>query len=302
MRKRFKIPIGVLIVFVLAIAVTLLIMTKTNFLERRVNEFLKSSLEEKYGLEIELGDIGGSIFSGFSISDIDIRYGEGEYQLASIRYLEVDYDLSDILNRRWVIQNLYLDSVEITVRKRPDGTLDIPRFGGGEAGKSSLFDFSIDSLTVANFSASVPGDPDRLLIDDLSLFCSVARDRNLSQIELVSSYFGMPEYGISRVEMSGTITVVDSLIVAEGMRLITDSSVVGFDASIMNREPMEFSVDLDQSRINLQELEEFTGIGLNGEVAISGDVDGVGGRIDADVLLSGRLIGWDIKSLATRFA
>lgn len=304
MRKRFKIPIGVLIVFLLAIAVTLIILTKTNFLERRVNEFLKGALEEKYGLKIELGGIGGSIFSGFNISDIDVRYGEGDsqYRLASIRYLEVDYDLSDIWNRRWVLQNLYLDSVEITVRQKPDGTLDIPQFGGGRAGESSLFDFSIDSLTVANISVSMSGDPDRLLIDDLSLFGSLARDRNLSQIELVSSFFKMPEYDISHAEMSGMITIVDSLILAEDVRLVTDSSVVSFDASILNREPLEFSVDLDQSRINLQELEEFTGIGLNGEVVISGDVDGVGGHIDADVLLSGRLIGWEIESLAAKFA
>ena len=304
MRKRFKIPIGVLIVFLLAIAVTLLILTKTSFLERRVNEFLKGSIEEKYGLKIELGDIGGSIFSGFSISDIDIRYGEGDsqYRLASIRYLEVDYDLSDILNGRWVLQNLYLDSVEITARKRPDGALDIPQFGGGGAGESGLFDFSIDSLTVANFSASVPGDPDRLLIDDLSLFCSLARGRNLSQIELVSSFFRMPEYDISRAEMSGTITIVDSLVVAEDVRLVTDSSAVSFDVSVVNRKPLEFHADLDQSRINLQELEEFTGIGLNGDAAVSGDVDGVGGHVNADVLLSGCLIGWEIESLAARFA
>ncbi len=302
MRKRTKIPLTVLLVFILAIAVTLVVITKTAFLERRVNALLKTALEHKYGLKIKLGDIGGSIFSGFSVSDIEVDYGEGDsqYRIASIEYLEIRYSLSDLLHRRWRIKSLYLDSVQVTVRTRPDGALDAPDFaGGGEAGQG-VFDFSVDSLVATNSSFSLQRGPERLKVDSLNLFCSLSRIGDVSQLELISCYFSLPNFEISRTRVSGTITVTDSVTMAEDFSLVTDSSMVDFDMSLAKGDPAAYSVTLDSASLNLRELSRVAGIQLDGEVGLTGDIESAGDSIDANVVLSGTLIGWELEDLAAR--
>lgn len=304
MRKRYKIPLSALVVFFAAIVATVIIVAKTNVLERKVNELLKYALEHKYDLKITLGEIGGSIFSGFNISNIEVSYGpeESRRPLASIGYLEVDYDLSDLWHRRWILQSLFADSLRVHLTRLSDGSISLPKFGGnGEGGNGKSLDFAVKSLILTNASLSIEHDSTTDLLDKLSLFCSVAKSGGRFQLDIDTCRFSAQDIGVTTVSISGDAAFVDSMLSLADMAVSVDSSSLSFDAEVKVAGKQRFMVSVDSSHINLTELSKLAGPELTGDVAVSGVVGGTMDSIVGDLLLSGRFLDWRIGDLAVGF-
>ena len=287
---------GVLLIFALAISITLFVVIKTNFLERKVNDLLKRNLEKKYDLKIELGDIGGSVFSGFHISDIVVEYGKGEnrYRLATVKYLDVDYSISDLIRGDWHLQSLLIDSLSIKTRRKPDGSMDIPQFGGrvGGGSESPVINFSVESFILLNSDITLAGEYEPLVIDSLNFMSRVSKYEKRVQAEINSILCRIPSEGLAVRGCSGTMTFVDSLIAIEGFRLSTDSSLVLLDADLLIGSDTTFTSSIDTSMVCLSEVSRLAGGNVSGLLSVSGSVEGSLSRIGADLSISGNFKNW----------
>ncbi|MFH1891685.1 MAG: translocation/assembly module TamB domain-containing protein [Candidatus Zixiibacteriota bacterium] len=302
MRKRFKIPIGVLLVFMLAVAVTLVVIVKTNFLERQANELLKRNLEKKYGLQITLGDIGGSIFSGFHVSDIEVKYesGEGLYRIAAINYIDVEYNLYDLLRSQWIVHRLLIDSLRVTARKCSDGSLDIPDFAGdgGSVGGGAI-DFAVEKLLLMNSSFALADRSNSLEIDEINVLLSLTKDKNRYQAEIDTCWMRIPSYDVTLRQLTGTYTLVDSIIEAEDVRVVTDSSTLSLASTLTLGSDLGFDASLTKSHVNFPELSRIIGVNLEGAVEVVGNVDRHDGVTGASLVIDGLFRNWEFAELKT---
>jgi len=302
MRKRFKIPLGVLLVFMLAVAVTLVFIIRTNFLERQANELLKRNLEKKYGLQITLGDIGGSIFSGFHVSDIEVNYesGDGLYRIAAIKYIDVEYNIYDLLRSQWLVHRLLIDSLKVTARKRGDGSLDIPDFAGeGGGGGCGAIDFAVERLLLMNSSFALADRSHSLEIDDVNVLLSLTKDENRYQAEIDTCWMRIPSYDISLRQLTGTFTLVDTILEAEDVRLLTDSSTVNLASTLTLGSDFGFDASLTKSLVNFPELSRFIGVDLGGAVEVAGNVEHHDGITGAELVIDGIFRNWEFVGLET---
>ncbi len=300
MRKRFKIPLGVILVFLLAIAVTLLIVTKTNFVERRVNEFLELALEQKYGVKVSLGDIGGSILSGFYVTDIEVRFG-GDTEsdrIATVKYLDVRYDISDILHRRWMFESVLVDSLNLSIKRNPDGTLRLPDFGQDDDGSESALDFVVKRLLIVHSSISIADSRRPLEIDNLDILCGVSKAGSRLQLDLDTMSLVLPRESIKFKQLCGTVTMVDSLLALEDIRVVTDSSALSLDAEVRLGDRTEVSAIIDSSVVSLSEISRVSGVGIFGRVTIWGGADYSNDTLDAGLTVSGTFLEWLLDDVA----
>jgi len=305
MKKRYKIPLSVVVVFMLAVAVTILIVIKTDFLENRANEFLRMAVERKYDLKISLGDIGGSILSDINVSDISVRYGEGdnEYTIASIDYIEAEYSLWQIIRQRWNVDRLLIDSLNVRLRKKPGGSLDLPDFGsdsGSDAdgnGGDGIPDFRLNNFTLTSGSFKIVDSEDSVFVDNIGFLLDAVSDDGIVQSELRTFFGNAKSYGLALRSLSGLITITDSVIVAEEMRAVVDSSVFVFESEIQTSDGFGISADFDTAQVDINRLSDIAGVGIKGNVTFDGNVQFKDGRLNTDIIITGEFLDWHLNKI-----
>lgn len=305
MKKRYKIPLSVLIVFLLAVAVTILIVIKTDFLENRANEFLRMAVERKYDLKISIGDIGGSLFHDMNVSDIIVRYEgtEEDYTVASIVYVEADYNLWDLIRQRWQFESLVIDSLDVRLRRNPDGGLVLPEFGGDGGGNGGVFpEFRVDGFTLTSGSFRLTGGEDSIFIDSIGLLGDVTSSDGIIQAELKTLIGVSRSHNISLNGLSGLITVADSVIMAEEMRAVLDSSTFAFESEIHIKPEFRASAEFDTAQVDVAKVASLAGLKLRGNVGFDGTVEYSDGIIETDIILTGEFLDWyfdEMRAIAT---
>lgn len=305
MKKRYKIPLSVLMVFMLAVAVTILIVIKTDFLENRANEFLRMAVERKYDLKISIGDIGGSLLYGVNVSDIIVRYegAEEDYTVASIAYIEAEYNLWDIVRQRWDIEGLVIDSLDVRIRRGPGGGLVLPEFGGdGGTNGGGLPEFRIDGFTLTAGSFRLTGGDDSIYVDSIGLLGDVTSSEGIIQAELKTLIGVSKSHNISLNGLSGLITVADSVIMAEEMRAVVDSSVFVFESEINTRPDFGVTAEFDTAQIDVARVAEIAGLNLRGDVGFDGEVGYRAGVVETDIVVTGDFLDWyfdEVRAIAT---
>jgi|GEM_PF-1104251 len=133
MKKRAsigkKILIGVLIVAILLVVVGI---AGLIYLNHYLNspEFLVKIREEaqsQAGVDIELGSLSASIFSGFVLKDIIIASPEpGEKPLIEIGEVTLKYNLPDLLKKRITINRILVNRPSVNLRRNENGEWVLP--------------------------------------------------------------------------------------------------------------------------------------------------------------------------------
>ncbi len=139
MGRIFKL-IGILALLVLGLLIGLAIFLKSILTPDLVRQKVLPVVSEQIGRPVTVGDIDIGLFSGITLRDVEIGAKVPEKAttpaergaLISAKEASLGYDLIPILSGRIVINHLILKGPELTVVRRPDGSLNISELLAGQ--------------------------------------------------------------------------------------------------------------------------------------------------------------------------
>lgn len=210
--RFFLILVAIVAVLVAALAV----LVQTQLTPERVRSTFLPLVEKQLGRTVDIGEIEIGIFSGVSISDLTIREAQSSDPFVSVATARLSYRLWPLFKGQLDIREILLDRPSITLIRLPDGSFNFSDLIAGkhqEDAKNSR-DPGVGSSTMATAF--------ELLIQRISL--------RHGQVLFIDRHInpGAPfRYSFSSLNLSVK------------------------DLSLNKSFPVDFSVVLNQSQVNL---------------------------------------------------
>ena len=291
MKKRHKIPLILISFLVLACLIFWVILTQTKFLESQVNRSLRVFLETRYPIRVTVGDISGSFWKNAVIKDITvdlIQEGE-EYRMASIPYLSVDYRISNLWRKKWILDSLRVDRPQFTIKKTKEGQLLIPLSKGeGLISKTGLFNFKIGNFKIEKGSLKYLTDEGQTVLDSLNFELSLSKDGEGTKIEVLQGRFICPQKEFLMRNLEGSFATKKDTLFIHGLKIQTGNSRVEISGDIRDIKNPQFSFSVKTDPINLEEIRKLTGVKLEGRLEVEGTCIGDFKRFEGKATLDGK--------------
>ena len=110
---------------VLALLVGLVVLIQLLVTPERIKGWAVPLLEENLQREVSLGNIDVGLFSGITLTDLQIRDKDSQNDLLKIGELVLRYRLIALLSGQLVIDDVHLLGPEIRLVQNPDGSMNI---------------------------------------------------------------------------------------------------------------------------------------------------------------------------------
>ncbi len=292
MKKRYKIPLALLSFLLLACLIFWVILTQTHFLENQVNRSLRVFVETRYPIKVKVGDITGSFWSNVEIKDLTIDFSqEGhEYRMANIPYLKVNYRLSNLWRKKWILDSLRIDRPKFTIARTKEGQLlfPLPPKGKGIISKTGLFNFKIGNLKIERGSLEYLSESSQALLDSLNFEASLSKDNEGTRIELLQGKLVYPQKELVMKNLEGSFLIKDDDLFIQRLRVQTGESRIEISGDVHNIKDPQFSFSVKTNPIDLEEIKKLTGVGLEGILEVEGTCIGNSKRFEGKATLDGK--------------
>jgi autotransporter translocation and assembly factor TamB len=291
MKKRYKIPLAFISFLLLAGLVFWFILTQTQFLENQVNRSLRVFLETRYPIKVKVGEIGGSFWNNLVIKDITIDFTqEGqEYRMASIPYLKVDYKLSNIWRKEWILDSLRIDHPRLTIKTTKEGQLLFPLpKGKGVISKTGLFNFKIGYSKIEEGSLEYITYKSQTVLDSLNLELSFSKDKEGTKIEILQGQLVYPQKEFLMKNLAGSFLMEDDNLFIRSLKVQTGESRFEITGNVQNIKDPQFSFSFKADSINLAEIKRLSGVGLEGSLRVEGTCIGNSKRFEGKAAVDGK--------------
>ncbi len=157
--------IGVSIVSILVVlAVALTILVKTQVTPERVRGVLLPLIEKSLERDVDFGEISIGLFSGISVSDLEVMQKNVEREFFSVQAVEFHYQFWPLLTGKVVVDQVLLDQPRIYLTRLPDGQFNFSDLLPRPA--------VADQAAVADDNSSQPSAPSsafNLLVKEINL-------------------------------------------------------------------------------------------------------------------------------------
>ena len=290
MKKRYKIPLALISFLLLACLIFGVILTQTHFLENQVNRSLRVFVETRYPIKVEVGDITGSFWSNLVVKDLTIDFTqEGqEYRMANVPYLKVNYRLSNLWRKKWILDSLRIDHPKFTIKKTKEGQLLFPLpKRKGIISKTGLFNFKIGDLEIEEGSIEYLSGKSETLLDNLNFELSLSKDNEGTRIELLQGSLVYPQKELLIKNLEGSFLSKDDSLFIRGLKVETGESRIEISGDVHNIKNPQFSFSVKTDPINLEEIKKLSGVGLEGILEVEGTCKGNSKRFEGKATLDG---------------
>jgi autotransporter translocation and assembly factor TamB len=293
MKKRYKIPLAFISFLLLACLIFWVILTQTHFLENQVNRSLRVFVETRYPIKVEVGDITGSFWNNLVIKDVTIDFTqEGqEYRMANIPYLKVNYRLSNLWRKKWILDSLRIDRPKFTIARTKEGQLlfPLPQKGKGVIAKTGLFNFKIGNLKIEEgYLEYLSESSQSRILRDLNFEASLSKDKEGTKIEVLQGSLVYPRKELLMKDLKGSFLVKDDDLFIQSLRVETGESRVEISGDVHNIKDPQFSFSVKTNPIDLEEIRKLSGVGLEGILEVEGTCKGNSKRFEGKATLDGK--------------
>jgi len=303
MRWRFKIPLIGVVAIAVVILIGLFLLYESHLLESWVNRYMADKIADKYHLDITIEDIDGSFVDGFVLRDILVRfYPEGDtVTLAFVPRLEIDYSISDLWHRRWVVDSLKIAGAEIYLERESSGRWKLPDISAevDEDAAPPSWDFKHILLTDA--AVNLKAGESAYGWFGVGLRGSAKSDGGTYTMRIDSLRADSDDRRLRVREAFGQATLFEGNLAVQDVRIIGDSSDISFSAVYNAEADPSVTADISSAHVRLPDVLSLFGPRLRGAADFSGSVYGRDGRIGGNLMLSGQLEGRLLDSLQVAF-
>ncbi len=302
MRLRFKIPlIGVIGIAVMVI-VGLVLLYQSHILENWVNRYLADKIASQYNLDVSISEIDGSFVNGFILRDVLVRfYQEADtVNLAFIPRLRIDYSVSDLMHRRWIVDSIRISQAQIFLKKDAAGWV-LPHVPKGEESDSEPASWEVRQFAIDDASLDLAWGDRTFQWTDLDLLSSGRSEAGTYTFSLDSMSFDSKDDRLRVNSARGLATLFGKKLVLSDVSVVTDSSYIDFSLARDTEDGVWIESEIDSAHIHIKDLVSFLGVNLSGDIDVSGSLyqkfDNTGGN----VLLSGTFLKRRFDSLHAGF-
>ena len=282
MRKRFKIPLSVLILLVVIPILLVIVVTQTGILRSLFVSRLNVLIPPELPLEVIVGRISGPYHDGVALYGLAVvrRDPPGDTVLF-VERVSLSYRAVDLWRGRWVFRRADLRNVWLELP--PDSTLTAwaqvlkPE---DKAKRTSGIEFAIDTLTIVESYLRAAGD-DRLRVDSLDLTGMLRRAAGQFALTITESEFNLPGLGLSPVRMDGAARTTEAGWSIDSLSVSTPSSKIQVSGMVGDA----FQLDVLTDPVSLEDLSRVLNTSLSGHAHYDGSIS-----LDSTGAVSGR--GW----------
>ncbi|MGH8016649.1 MAG: hypothetical protein ACREBV_10690, partial [Candidatus Zixiibacteriota bacterium] len=272
-------------------------------IERFFTAKIDTTVGEKYGLEVSIGDIEGDLMSGIILKSVIITYKDSSnsYQLVEIPRLEAHYSLSGILSGSFDFNLIQIDSARIQIVEKESGGYYLPRLApggyepGAAAGEGGLSG-SVDNFVVNNASFTLLKRTDTIQLSDINLTASFEAERETYAADIERLTTKSTRNNMQLDYCSGKATFAAGVLSCQDLSVGRGSSHVKLNGQFDIRQ-FHGNVSLAADNLDLNEISRYGGLDLDGHVDINGEFELDRAGINGSVDLGGVLEITELKNL-----
>ena len=306
MKKRYKILLWLLLSFFLLVMAVIILVTQTKFLEKQINLALKAFLEKEYPMRITIADISGNVISGLKLSGLKVEYTEKgfEYQMLSLDSLIVDYSVSDLWNKRWILKRVVLAQPKAELRQTKEGRWLVPKFKPAKGlRKSGLFDFQIEDLGLYNGEIVLSTRSDSLFFDSINAGLKLVKDRKGWQIQVPAGSLRSLQDSLEIISVQTGLTLKEKRIDLDALLLKTNWGNFEVAGTVELGSKPSFDVAVNSEQVILEDLSKLLpNIKLEGRVDVNSKLSGYLKDFSGESIVNGIFFGRDFRNVKTSWA
>jgi autotransporter translocation and assembly factor TamB len=305
MKKRFKFPLYFFSFLIFVCLIFWVVLTQTGLLENQVNRMLRVFVQSRYSLKVNVGDISGAFWRELVVKDITVDFlqEDKEYRIAEFPYLKVNFKLSNLWRKKWILDSLTIDHPRIILVKTADGRLlvSLPTTERKTISKTGLFDFKIGNLKIEEGSFELLSPEKRSAIDSLNLELSLSKDADGIKLNLLRGDLRYPQKDFVLKSIEGFLWLKKDSLSIQGLKVRTGDSDVEITGDVGNLKQPEFSLSVKAEPVNLKDIEKMTGVDLEGILDVEGTCRGDLKKFGGEATINGLFFGRSFEQIKTRY-
>ncbi len=304
MRRFFKILSAAIGLLILVIAGGIMYLAWMGGIETVANDRIAALFAERNNLDIHIGHIGGSLFSGFTLDDVDIFYIDGDrrYLMADIPHLTAVYSFSNLWNRRYVLDHLHIDSISLTFRQDSTGHWLLPPLTrAGNKPPAPPPYFSLHDLGIDRGTLTVLRTSDTSHFDDISVAASIEGDQGTYSVDLNRLAFNSDLRDIELDAATGKITYSEHRALFQDIALSSQGMNVRADGNIVFGDTIVGTVQYAADNVDVEKVGHFVDTKLSGKVDVSGNLSFVGGALQGRTTVAGDFLLLNFDNLLVAY-
>jgi len=312
MARRRKVTYGVVGTIVVLVLIVYVLL-QSEWLVLRIVAAAIERLEQA-GAQMEVGDVSGSLLSGITLSEVEVKVARGEEPILSADMLSLRYSPILLATRRQ-LGTFSLYGPRLLLEKK-NGTWNYsslftkedstgPREDTQKEGKIGVvLPFSLRHVSIQNGVIEIKTDQE-VLISEINVFASVSSDSTETQITLHNGRLLVnDELRVERIR--GDAVLNQSGLLLRDIRLKTNRSTIAMNGAL---DTLGIHVSLSDCDIDLEEFAQVLKpeLALKGRVNVTGVYDQSGESREArgTMVVSGaefmgREFGWLDFSLGVK--
>ncbi|HOP07379.1 MAG TPA: translocation/assembly module TamB domain-containing protein [candidate division Zixibacteria bacterium] len=303
---RARILIGALAVVVLIVLGGYIWLFHAGGLEYIVNGQLADLVEGKYNLTIAVDGIGGDIFTGIVLTDIEIRYTgqRRQYPLATIGRLNVDYSLYGLLQGEYDFDYLHLHDVHLNLVQDSSGRWLMPRKISADTTTSQSSEsphFSVNHLLLDSGSVTLDRDGDTLAFDNIYIDLAVLQSDNTFSVDLDRLEFTSSDPRLQLDAAAGKFGYTDQRVVFQDLALISHEMRIKLEGLVDLQKPVTGHVTYAIDNIDLGNVTAYVGPNLHGVLDLNGAISFVGSHLNGFAEIAGDFMIASFENLYADF-
>ena len=264
---------------------------------------LSAALSKHLPLKVSVGEISGDFIESLVLEDVSVRYVDsvGGGDLFAAKRITAAYKLSNLLNKAFLFQYIWLDSARLSLVSDSSGRIIFPHAPTpARQGVTVTPDVTIDKVLLNHCMVTLARPNDTLRVFDINWDGvlkfeggTLAADIRQASFNSNRSAFQIPSLAGKITYGSGKIAAQDLTVTEKGGRLKVSGA---FDVESRSGQ-MAFNAD----DADLKAISSILGIDLSGTIDAYGNVSVSGGEVSGKVALGGRFLMADLENLAIDF-
>lgn len=298
-RARFYIP---LILFLLIFIGGYYYLISSDGLERIANSQINKLLGQKLPLEMKIGSIGGDLLSGVVLHDITVSSNDSADGSMALRigHVTAAYSIANLWNKKYLFDYIYVDSATIRLVEDSSGHLVLPfaLMGGNAAGSLPLL--GVDELTFRNSRLIYEGQFDTIVVDGVTLVCSLELSDKTYSVEIQQVAFHSDEQLFNLSAANGRITLANGMLLAQELLIVSQGTRIRASGQYSPETGvgrLTFAID----SLDLADIGRVAGPKLNGIIDINGELLLDSGAVSGTATLGGNFMIASLENLYLKF-
>lgn len=279
----------------------LLALLVTPLPEWLANWAIDKFLEAPLRADLHIGEMGGNLFRGLSLREIEVRFHHGQGWL-HIGGLLLRYDWRDFMKGRWRLQRVEILEPHLVwaPSEAPATPVERPPTGRISRILPTMPAMAIDYLRVVEGRLEDALGP---LVDSLDLQLSAQSEQDELRIKIAPGHLLLPRRGVALENFSANLTILPEKVAVDSLRIQTRQSQLGLVGWVAPFPAFSCSLEMWTNSLSLDELSTALGMSrpLRGDVALTAQVQKDGEGWWGGLRLKGQAQGYEVSELSLDF-